>query len=103
MIGAAWRAVRDRFAAMLGADTLPVRKPDPLHLTETVRRMGGDLARAVLLGDTITDRKAAAAAGIPCVLVTFGPEGQGVAAMEPEGLLDHYDDLDRVLAGLSLG
>src|SRR3546814_13955661 len=26
-----------RFAANLGGDSLPVRKPDPLHLTETIR------------------------------------------------------------------
>jgi phosphoglycolate phosphatase len=95
--------IRDRFLAMLGSGSLAVRKPDPLHVTETLARMGGRRDSAVLIGDTITDRKAAEAAGIPCVLVTFGPEGQGVAAMAPEGLLDHYDDLDGVLAGLARG
>src|SRR3546814_5569810 len=30
-----------RFAANLGGDSLPVRKPDPLHLTETIARAGG--------------------------------------------------------------
>src|SRR3546814_6964451 len=36
-----------RFAANLGGDSLPVRKPDPLHLTETIARAGsGKIGRA---------------------------------------------------------
>jgi len=86
-----------RFPALIGADTLPTRKPDPAPLLETISRLKGDRTRAVLVGDTITDRETAAAAGIPCILVTFGPTGGAVAGLSPEGLLHHYDDLDRVL------
>ena len=92
--------IRDRFAAMLGADTLPVRKPDPEHLWQTIDQVGGARDRAVLIGDTITDRKAAANAGVPCILVTFGPEGERVQAMQPDGLLTHYDALDAEVARL---
>lgn len=92
--------IRDRFGAMLGADTLKVRKPNPEHLLETIRRLGGSPDHSVLVGDTDTDRKTATAAGIPCILVTFGPEGRGVARMNPEALLDHYDQLDHVLADI---
>lgn len=88
----------EHFPALIGADTLPTRKPDPTPLFETITRLGGSNERAVLIGDTITDRKTAAAAGIPCILVTFGPTGRAVEDLHPEGLLDHYDDLDRVIA-----
>lgn len=88
----------DRFPALIGADTLPVRKPNPAPLLETISRLGGDATRAVLIGDTVTDRKTAQAAEIPCILVTFGPTGRAVEDLKPEGLLDHYDDLDRVIA-----
>lgn len=87
----------DRFPALIGADTLPTRKPSAAPLTETIARLGGDMSQAVLIGDTITDRKTAQAAGIPCILVTFGPTGRDVEALNPEGLLDHYDDLERVI------
>ncbi|SEK52214.1 HAD family hydrolase [Jannaschia helgolandensis] len=90
----------DLFDALVGADTLPVRKPDPEHLWETIRRAGGDPARAVLIGDTDTDRNTAAAAAVPCVLVTFAPAGQSVAELLPEALLDDYADLDGILEGL---
>jgi phosphoglycolate phosphatase len=86
------------FDALVGADTLPVRKPDPAPFRAAVDRSGGTLARSLLVGDTVTDRKTAAAAGVPCVLVTFGPSGRAVADLAPEALLDHYDDLDRVIA-----
>jgi phosphoglycolate phosphatase len=92
--------IRSYFQALLGADTLPVRKPDPHHLLETVRRCGGAEGRSVLIGDTITDRKAAENAGVPCVLVTFGPTGRDVAELQPEALLDHYDDLPDLVARL---
>ncbi len=85
---------------MLGADSLAVRKPDPRHLLETIARAGGVRARAVLVGDTVTDRDAARAAGVPCVLVSFGPEGPGIAALAPEALLDHYDALPALLERL---
>jgi phosphoglycolate phosphatase len=30
---------------------------------------------------------------VPCALVTFGPEGHGIARLAPDALLDHYADL----------
>ncbi|HCQ67274.1 MAG TPA: haloacid dehalogenase [Rhodobacteraceae bacterium] len=92
--------VRGLFGALVGADTLTVRKPDPAPLVASVERAGGDPGRALLVGDTETDRETARAAGVPCVLVTFGPDGRGVAALAPEALLDHFDGLDALVAEL---
>ncbi|WP_413875923.1 HAD-IA family hydrolase [Albidovulum sp.] len=85
--------VRQHFASLVGADTLPVRKPDPAPYRASVTRAGGVLSRSMLVGDTETDRRTAAAAGVPVALVTFGPEGRGVARLAPEALLDRFDDL----------
>lgn len=85
--------VRGAFASMIGADTLPVRKPDPEPLREAARRAGGDPARTLLVGDTVTDRSTARAAGVPCVLVTFGPGGAAVADLQPEGVIGDYAEL----------
>ncbi len=92
--------VRGAFASLIGADTLPVRKPDPEPLRQAVLRAGGDPARCVLIGDTVTDRSCASAAGVPCVLVTFGPDGRAVEALQPDALLDHFDDLPGVVERL---
>lgn len=89
--------VRDAFASLVGADTLPVRKPDPEHLFEAARRAGGDPALTCLVGDTATDRNTSKAAGVPSILVTFGPSGDDMAALKPEALLHHYADLPQIV------
>ena len=83
--------------ALIGADTLAVRKPHPEALREAVRRAGGDPARALLVGDTRTDRETSRAAGVPSVLVGFGPGAGEVAGLDPEAVLMHYDDLPGIV------
>ena len=85
--------IRPLFQALVGADTLPVRKPDPLPYFVAVDRAGGGVARSMLVGDTVTDRDTARAAGVPVVLVTFGPNGGGVANLQPDALMHHFDEL----------
>ncbi|MFX0545645.1 HAD-IA family hydrolase [Roseovarius sp. S1116L3] len=90
----------DLFGALIGADTLHVRKPDPEPLREAARRAGGDPARALMVGDTITDHDTARAAGVPSVLVTFGPNGADMPALAPDALLDDFADLPGIAARL---
>ncbi|MDQ7260486.1 HAD-IA family hydrolase [Paracoccus sp. PS-1] len=90
--------IRDRFAAMIGADTLPVRKPDPRPYQAAVETAGGKVAQSFLVGDTETDRRTAAAAGVKVALVAFGPEGEALRRLAPEAMLAHFDDLPRLAA-----
>ncbi|AZB55700.1 phosphoglycolate phosphatase [Cereibacter sphaeroides] len=92
--------VRHLFDAMIGADTLPVRKPDPAPYVASVERAGGAVARSMLVGDTRTDRDTARAAGVPVALVTFGPSGMDVAELGPDALLHHFDELPDLAARL---
>jgi phosphoglycolate phosphatase len=94
--------VRDLFGSLVGADTLPVRKPDPAPYRAAVERAGGRVDASLLVGDTETDRKTARAAGVPSILVTFGPDGRAVEALAAEAYMDDYAELgalvDRLLA-----
>lgn len=92
--------VRDAFEALVGADTLPVRKPDPAPLVETVARLGGEIPHTVLVGDSDTDRNTAKAAGVPSILVTFGPSGEDMAALTPEALMSDYAELPEIVERL---
>lgn len=85
--------VRDAFAALIGADTLPVRKPDPRPYRAAVEAAGGNLAASFLLGDTETDRRTASAAGVRVALVAFGPEGEAIRRLAPDALIGHFDEL----------
>lgn len=92
--------VRDLFGALIGADTLPQRKPDPRPFHAAVAGAGGAPGRALLLGDSVTDRDTARAAGAPCVLVDFAPGGGDVHALAPDAVLSHFDDLPDLAADL---
>lgn len=85
------------FDVVIGADTLPTRKPDPAPYHAAVERAGGTLARSMMLGDTVTDLATARAAGVPCALVTFGPGAGAVAALGPDATLGAYDALDALV------
>ncbi len=93
---------RDLFDSLVGADTLSIHKPHPDHLIESITRAGGEKSRAVLIGDTDTDRKTATAAGVPCILVTFGPGAANVADLRPDALLHDYADLEASLHVIGL-
>jgi phosphoglycolate phosphatase len=89
LIGAlGWRG---RFDAVVGGDTLAVRKPDPAPLLEAVARAGG--GRAAFVGDSITDADTARAARLPFVAVSFGFSDRPVAALGADAVIDRYDDL----------
>lgn len=88
--------VREAFASLIGADSLPTRKPDAAPYIASVERAGGKVTQSCLVGDTVTDRDTAKAAGVPCILVGFGPAGGDMAALEPEAIINHFDELPAV-------
>jgi phosphoglycolate phosphatase len=92
--------VRDLFGSLVGADTLPHRKPHPAPYRAAVERAGGTVASSVLIGDTVTDRDTGRAAGVPVVLVSFGPGGGGAEALEPDALIAHFGELGGVVSRL---
>ncbi len=85
--------ILEEFEVVAGADTHPVRKPDPGHLTLTIEKLGCDPARAIMVGDSITDVEAARSASIPVVGVSFGYTETPMAELNPDILIDHLDDL----------
>lgn len=61
-----------RCAVLIGGDTLPKRKPDPLQLTVAAERIGVDPADCVYVGDDERDIIAARAAGMASVVALWG-------------------------------
>lgn len=78
---------------VVGVDAVSAIKPDAAHLIEAVAAVGGDLARALMVGDADTDAGCARAAGTPLILVDFGYTEIPAAALAPDILLHHFDDL----------
>jgi phosphoglycolate phosphatase len=64
--------VETHFAAVVGLDATPGRKPDPRHLEVTLDSVGAAADEAVYVGDTEIDARAAEAAGMRCIMVDWG-------------------------------
>ena len=92
--------VLDRFACVIGADTLPVRKPDPAPLLAAWAGSGADAAVSALIGDTRTDRETARAAAAPCVLMDMGVSADDPHGLEAHAVLAEYASLPAVLERL---
>lgn len=88
-----------RFAAVMGGDSVPARKPDPAHVRAAVAAAGGRPDRAVMIGDHRNDVLAARGAGLPCVFALWGYGGVAMAegathrAGRPEALPDALETL----------
>lgn len=82
-----------RFPVIVGADTLPVRKPDPRTLAHAVSMLGGDLDRTVYIGDSETDLKTARAAGVPVILVAWGYTPIPAAELGGDRLIERFSEL----------
>jgi phosphoglycolate phosphatase len=89
-----------RFAAICGADTFGVSKPDPAILRQTVARAGGNLATTIMVGDAGTDIGVARRANIPVIGVTFGYTDVPIADLKPDRLIEHMRDLPAAVAAL---
>ncbi|MGZ9810439.1 HAD-IA family hydrolase [Pseudoroseicyclus sp. H15] len=92
----------ETFGPIIGADTLPSRKPDPAPFFEAIARAGGARGRACLVGDSVTDRETARAAGAPSLLVAFGPAADEMPGLEPAALVPSYADLPNIVDSLEL-
>jgi phosphoglycolate phosphatase len=89
-----------RFAAICGADTFGVSKPDPAILRQTVARAGGDIASAIMVGDAGTDIGVARRAGIPVIGVSFGYTEVPIADLKPDRLIHHMNELPGAVESL---
>ena len=89
-----------RFAAICGADTFGASKPDPAILRGAIERAGGDAARAVMVGDSITDIATARAAAVPVIAVDFGYTDIPVAQLKPDRVVSAFADLSRAVFDL---
>ncbi len=90
-----------RFAAICGADTFGVAKPDPAILRQTVARAGGDLSSTVMVGDAGPDIGVARRAGVPVIGVEFGYTEVPIADLKPDLLIAHMRQLPGAVATLA--
>ena len=89
------------FDFLAGGDSFPgIMKPDGRHVLSTIEKLGGDPAKAVMVGDSQADIGAAQAAKVPVVAVSFGYSDPPVETFNPDRLIDDFDELLPVMTEL---
>ena len=94
-------AVSDYFSIIISGDTLPVKKPDPMPLLHAAKFFNVAPEQALMIGDSISDVKAARAAGFRIVCMSYGyNHGVDIREANPDGVMDSMAELPEVLGKL---
>jgi phosphoglycolate phosphatase len=88
------------FTAVYGAGFKPYVKPDPRIFHDVVEASGGDMAHAVMIGDSVTDLHTARAADVPCILMTYGYTPVPATSLPADIILDKFTALPEALGRL---
>ena len=90
--------IYDYFRIVVSGDTLPVKKPDPRPLLHAAEYFKVDPAHALMVGDSISDVKAARAAGFQVICVSYGyNHGQDIRNAHPDAVIDSMSQLAGLL------
>ena len=83
------------FEAVVGGDETEHHKPHPEPLLLAAERMGADPAETAYVGDSPFDIRAAKAAGMHAIGVTWGRihDRERLAAEEPDAVVDRAEEL----------
>lgn len=88
------------FAAIVGADAVPDKKPGAGHIFASIDRADGDRSKAIMVGDSRTDEKAARNAGLPFIFTPLGYEAASADAIEAVAILHHYSTLSDLVTAV---
>ncbi|MDX2315771.1 MAG: HAD-IA family hydrolase, partial [Gammaproteobacteria bacterium] len=78
----------------ISGDTLARKKPDPLPLLHAARHFAVAPEQGLLIGDSANDVKAARAAGLRIVCVSYGyNHGNDIRACLPDAVIDSLAEL----------
>lgn len=88
------------FAAVVGGDAVPRRKPDPAHLQAVIDLLSATPTAAVMVGDSRNDLAPARALGLPCILVDYGYTAVPAAELGADRVIGDFAELEAALTEL---
>ena len=85
------------FEYVAGSDTFSFNKPDPRHLTDVVKIIGGDLKKTIMIGDSEVDAMSAYNAKIPFVLVKDGYTEKTEKEIKHDELISDFLNFEKII------
>lgn len=96
--------LRDYFTIVISGDTLERKKPDPLPLLHAAEFFGVAPESALMIGDSISDVKAARAAGFSILCTSYGyNHGMDIRTAGPDHVVDSLAELPGLLCASAPG
>jgi phosphoglycolate phosphatase len=84
---------------VISGDTLPKKKPDPMPLLHAAKHFGVTPSESLMIGDSVSDVKAARAAGFGIICMSYGyNHGQDIREAKPDAVIDSMVELQDLLA-----
>lgn len=88
----------DYFESIVSGDTLEKKKPDPMPLIHSAEKLGVSPEDSLMLGDSISDVKAARAAGFQIICMSYGyNHGVDIRESNPDIVIDSMAELKTLL------
>jgi phosphoglycolate phosphatase len=90
--------IYDDFSIVISGDTLTRKKPDPAPLLHAAEFFGCDPAKALMIGDSVSDVAAARAAGFQIVCMSYGyNHGVDIREAAPDAVVDSFVEVPPLL------
>jgi len=90
--------VFDQFEIVVSGDTLPQKKPDPAPLLHVAKHFGVKPENALMVGDSVSDVKAARAAHFQIICMSYGyNHGMDIRDAHPDAVIDSMAELEGLL------
>jgi phosphoglycolate phosphatase len=94
--------VHDDFEIIVSGDSLPKKKPDPMPLLHVAEYFGVSPERSLMLGDSVSDVKAARAAGFQIICMSYGyNHGMDIRDAHPDAVVDSMAEVEDLLEAAS--
>ena len=96
--------IKQYFTHILGADSLPKKKPDPMPLVHVANQQSASVGNCVMIGDSHNDILAANAIEMESVGLTYGYNyGEDISLHNPTVVFENFDGLLSVFPSLKEG
>jgi phosphoglycolate phosphatase len=90
--------VFDDFSIVISGDTLPSKKPDPEPLLYAAGFFSVDPKSSLMIGDSVSDVRAARAAGFQIVCMSYGyNHGMDIRDAQPDAVIDNLTGIISLL------
>jgi len=90
--------VHDYFEIIICGDMLERKKPDPMPLLYAAEQLETSPAESLMIGDSMSDVKAARAAGFRIVCMSYGyNHGEDIRNYDPDAVVDSMEEIKGIV------